>query len=143
MSGYIFPDAKPKCVMAQNMPRSLKHKFYANFSHYLSFIHQTLHPCTNTAFQSTFSPTFGSVHLRGCILLYKCYLFKPSKCETAVHFLNYASLDLLTGKYLACFMFRGPGSIVKSYYHVARHYPDVCSHNQEGIDNSQTGTHVT
>lgn len=82
------------------------------------------------------SPTVGSAHLYHCSLLRNCQLIEAPECRTAVCFLNYARLDLLLGKYLAC-LSPVVRSAVKSCYHIASHSSDVCSCNEAGTDNLQ------
>lgn len=88
-------------------------------------------PVLNTSFQSTLSPTSGSAHVRGCSLLYNCHLTKAPKCWTAVELLNYARLDLIARKYLACLIvLEGPGSVLKSNYYAISHSFNLRSCNK-------------
>lgn len=105
-------------------------------SYRLPSIHHSIHPSTDTAFQSHLSPTFGFVHIPGCSLLCNCHLTEALNCKTAVYFLNYARIDLLVGKYLAC-LSPAVHSVVKSCYNISSLWCVLTQ--QAGADYFSTG----
>lgn len=97
-------------------------------------IHFHICPGTGTALQRAQALTFGPAHPHSCIVLCNCHLIEARECRATVYSLNYARLDLLHGKYLACL----PSvvrSAVRSCYHTASHSSAVCSRVQAAAGN--------